>query len=45
MSDMIEMLVAEYSNKVNIREDELSEFIKIIICWSINACSIYNEIK
>lgn len=45
MSDMIEMIVAEYSNKVNISEDELSEYFKIIICWSINACSIYNESK
>ncbi|MGG7213574.1 metallophosphoesterase family protein [Clostridium nigeriense] len=45
MSDMIEILVAEYSSKVDISEDELSEYFKIIICWSINACSIYNESK
>ena len=45
LSDMIETLLAEYSNKVNISEDELSEYFKIIICWSRNACSIYNESK
>lgn len=45
MSDMVETLAAEYSSKVDISEDELGEYFKIIICWSINACSIYNESK
>ncbi|WP_195604215.1 metallophosphoesterase family protein [Clostridium tyrobutyricum] len=45
LNEMVNILISKYKNIYGVPNNDLRQYFKTIIFWSINKCDIYNEVK